>query len=81
AQELDRVKNQARAGLLRSLDSNSGMSRLLVEYQAKTGDWRNLFAQLDRIAQVTPADIQRIAQATFTSENKTVGKLLKSGDR
>ncbi|MEM8640229.1 MAG: pitrilysin family protein [Cyanobacteria bacterium P01_G01_bin.54] len=80
AQELDRVKNQARAGLLRTLDSNSGMSRLLVEYQAKTGDWRNLFAQLDRIAQVTPADIQRIAQATFTTENKTVGKLLNSGD-
>ncbi|NEO87318.1 MAG: insulinase family protein [Spirulina sp. SIO3F2] len=79
-QELDRVKNQARAGLLRTLDSNGGMARLLVEYQAKTGNWRNLFTQLDRIAQVTPADIQRIAQSTFTAQNKTVGKLLNSSD-
>ncbi|MCA1994158.1 MAG: insulinase family protein, partial [Coleofasciculus sp. S288] len=33
AQELDRVKTQARAGLLRSLDSNMGMARNLVEYE------------------------------------------------
>ncbi|NEP15127.1 MAG: hypothetical protein F6K14_34145, partial [Symploca sp. SIO2C1] len=45
-QELERVKTQARAGLLRSLDSNMGMARSLVEYQVKTGDWRNLMGEL-----------------------------------
>lgn len=75
-QELERVKRQARAGLLSTLDANSGMARLLAEYQAKTGDWRNLFAELDRIEQVTAADIQRIARTTLTPENKTTGKLL-----
>ncbi len=74
--DLDRLKTQARASLLRSLDSNSGMARLLVEYQVKTGDWRNLFRELDDIAAVTAADIQRVAQATFTPENRTVGKIL-----
>jgi predicted Zn-dependent peptidase len=74
--ELQRVKTQARASLLRTLDSNMGMAEELLEYEVKTGSWRNLFQQLDRIAAVTPADIQRVAKATFTPENRTVGKLL-----
>ncbi|MDB9496131.1 pitrilysin family protein [Spirulina subsalsa CS-330] len=76
AQELERVKNQAKAGLLRSLDSNSGMSRLLSEYDGKTGDWRNVFRYLDAIDTVTPAQIQRIAQETFVPTNQTIGKIL-----
>ncbi len=76
AQELDRVKTQARAGLLRSLDSNSGMAESLLEYEIKTGSWRNLFKQVDAIAAITPADIQRVAQSTFTSENRTIGRIL-----
>ena len=76
--ELERVKTQARAELLRSLDSNMGMAQNLVEYQVKTGDWRNLFNQLEQIAAVTPTDIQRVAKATFTPENRTIGRLLSS---
>ncbi len=74
--DLERVKTQARAGLLRSLNSNMGMARQLVEYEVKTGSWRNLFRHLDAIAAVKSADIQRVAQRTFTDENRTVGKLL-----
>ncbi|MGI0494929.1 M16 family metallopeptidase [Alkalinema pantanalense CENA528] len=74
--ELDRVKTQARAGLLRSLDSNSGMAEALLEYEVKTGSWRNLFKQVDAIAAVTPADIQRVAQTTFTPKNRTIGRVL-----
>ncbi|QLE56335.1 pitrilysin family protein [Nostoc sp. TCL26-01] len=76
AVELQRVKTQARAGLLRSLDSNMGMAQQLLEYEVKTGSWRNLFKQLDDIVAVTPADIQRVAKSTFTAENRTIGKLL-----
>ncbi len=74
--ELERVKTQARASLLRTLRSDTGMARLLAEYQAKTGDWRNLFGQLEAIAAVTPADIQRVARATFTPENRTIGRIV-----
>jgi len=80
AQELDRVKTQARAGLLRSLDSNSGMAESLLEYEIKTGSWRNLFKQVDAIAAITPADIQRVSQATFTSQNRTIGRILPQGN-
>ena len=74
--ELNRVKAQQRASLLRSLNSNLGMARSLVEYQVKTGSWQNLFKQLEAIAAVTPADIQRVAQETFTPENRTIGRLV-----
>ncbi|BFM40089.1 pitrilysin family protein [Synechocystis sp. LKSZ1] len=75
-EELERVKNQLQADLLRSLDSNQGMARLLAEYEVKTGDWRNLFQQLEAVAAVTPADIQRVARQTFTPENRTIGRIL-----
>ncbi len=74
--ELVRVKNQARAGLLRSLDSNNGMASLLLEYEIKTGTWLNLFKELEAIERVTPADIQRVAQITFTPANRTIGRIL-----
>lgn len=75
-QELQRVKKQARVSLLETLNSNMGMAQSLVEYQVKTGSWRNLFKKLDEIAAVTPADIQRVAQATFKPENRTIGRIL-----
>ncbi len=46
-EELERVKTQAKAQLLRSLDSNMGMARGLVEYELKTGAWQNLFEELE----------------------------------
>ncbi|MEL4896391.1 M16 family metallopeptidase [Crocosphaera sp. Alani8] len=75
-QELQRVKNQVRAGLLRSLDSNLGMGKALVEYEVKTGSWRNLFEQVQAIEAVTPSDIQRVAKTTFVPENLTIGRIL-----
>jgi predicted Zn-dependent peptidase len=78
AEELDRVKTQYRAGLLRSLASNQGMASLLPEYEAKTGTWRNLFKELKDLEAVTAADVQRVAQAMFQPQNLTVGKLLSS---
>lgn len=77
-EELSRVKTQARAGLLRRLDSNSGMAALLADYEAKTGSWRNVFTELQAIEAVTPADIQRVAQETFQPENRTIGKIVSA---
>jgi predicted Zn-dependent peptidase len=75
-EELEQVKTQLKAGLLRTLDSNMGMANLLAEYQAKTGNWRNLFEELKKLEAITPEDIQRVARKTFTEENRTIGKLL-----
>ena len=75
-EELEQVKTQLKAGLLRTLDSNMGMARLLAEYDAKTGSWRNMFEELAKLEAITTADIQRVAQKTFTDENRTIGRLL-----
>jgi len=75
AEELDGVKRRARANLLRQLDSNFMLAIQFSRFQAVTGDWRNLFRELERINAVTPQDIQRVAKATFTWNNKTVGAI------
>lgn len=75
-EELSRVKQRARAELVQQLSSNSGLAGQLATYQVLTGDWRNLFRQLDAINKVTREDIQRIAQTYFTDRNRTVGYLV-----
>lgn len=74
-EELDGVKRRVRANLLRQLSSNFMLAIQLSEAQGLTGDWRNLFREVERISKVTAQDIQRIAQATFTRDNKTVGTI------
>lgn len=77
-EELERVKTQLKAGLLRALDENMGMAAILAEYEAKTGSWRNIFKELAKLEKITPKDIQQVAQKTFTAENLTIGRLLPS---
>ncbi len=74
--ELQKAKTRSRAGLIRQLDSNSGLAEQLTFYEVVTGDWRNLFKQLDEINQVTAEDIQRVAKEYFTTKNRTVGVIV-----
>jgi predicted Zn-dependent peptidase len=71
--ELKMVKTRAKASLIRSLGSNSGLASQLAIYQARFGDWRELFRQVDKIDKVTKEDIRRVANATFVDNNRTVG--------
>lgn len=71
-EELDGVKRRARAGLIRQLNSNMGIAMMFSTMQALTGDWRNLFKKLDQINAVTANDIQRVAKACFTLDNRTI---------
>ena len=73
--DLEKSRTRSRAALIRSLASNRGLADELTYYEAITGDWRNLFRQLDRIDQVTSEDVQRVARHYFTSKNRTVGVL------
>ena len=76
AAELAKFKTRARASLLRSLDSNSGLAHALAEYQTIFGDWRELFRYIDRLEKVTGADIRRVAEATFREPNRTVARIV-----
>jgi predicted Zn-dependent peptidase len=72
AEELQSVKTRVKAGLLRQLDSNSGLALQLALTQTELGDWRELFTQIDRIDKVTAADVRRVANQTFTVNNRTI---------
>jgi predicted Zn-dependent peptidase len=71
--ELKMIKTRARANLIRSLGSNEGLATALAMYQTRYSDWRELFGSVDKIEKVTKADIRRVANQTFTPENRTVG--------
>ncbi len=72
---MEGVKKRARANMLRGLDDNMGLAMELGQTCGLTGDWRNVFKRLENLNAVTPADVQRVAKATFTGANKTVAIL------
>ena len=52
------------------------MARALAEYEVKTGQWNNLFSQVQDLEAVSAEDIKRIANVTFKEENMTIGRIL-----
>jgi len=71
--ELERVKNQLDANMIRSLGSNIGIAFQVALGQLYYGDYRATFRSLDRIKKVTAEDIQRVAKSYLTAKNRTVG--------
>src|SRR6202049_2569461 len=72
-EELKMIRTRAKASVLRGLDSNEGLATQLATYQARFGDWRELFRWVDQITKVSKADIRRVANQTFVAGNRTVG--------
>jgi predicted Zn-dependent peptidase len=77
--ELKMIKTRSKANLIRGLADNEGLATQLAIYQTRYGDWRELFRSVDRIDQVTKADIRRIANQVFTDTNRTVGIIENAG--
>ncbi|NOZ56034.1 MAG: insulinase family protein, partial [Calditrichaeota bacterium] len=75
-QELQKAKDRARVDLVREMQSNQGLAMTLAYYQVITGDWRNLFRDLDAVQRVTADDVQRVARTYLTRQNRTVGYLV-----
>jgi len=76
--ELERVWNQDEASLVRALGSNMGLAFRVGIYEAMRGDWRTLLTDMERIKQVTPEDIMRVADKYFTEGNRTVAWLIET---
>ncbi|MGZ4837288.1 MAG: M16 family metallopeptidase [Terriglobales bacterium] len=72
-EELAMFKTRAKADLIRGLGNNSGLAAQLATFQARFGDWRELFRQLERYDKVSKSDIRRVANKTFVPANRTVG--------
>ena len=76
--ELKMIKTRSKANLIRGLADNEGLATQLATYQTRYGDWRELFKSVDRIDQVTKADIRRVANEVFVDTNRTVGVIENS---
>ena len=72
-EELEGLKARSKKNFIGAIKSNMGLAMNLARYQNLTGDYRNLFQELDKIERVTPQDIMRIAQKTFVKSNATIG--------
>jgi predicted Zn-dependent peptidase len=71
--ELKMIKTRAKANLIRGLADNQGLAIQLATYETRYGDWRELFRSVDKIDQVTKADIRRVANEIFVDTNRTIG--------
>lgn len=78
-EELARVRNQIESGEVRRLASNFGLAFQLAESLAYHGDWKETFRTGERLAEVTSAEIQRVARKYLTEDNRTVGELVRAG--
>ncbi|MEX0684436.1 MAG: pitrilysin family protein [Balneolales bacterium] len=78
--ELDRVRTNARANLVRGLASNSGLALRLTTAEGKHGDWRTVFTDLDELNEVTLDDIERVANTYLVKNNRTVGMIQTKAD-
>ncbi|WP_440999489.1 M16 family metallopeptidase [Fodinibius sp. SL11] len=73
---LDRARTNARANLIRSLDSNSGLASALASAENLRGDWKKVFTDIEELNEVTVDDIQRVANEYLTKDNRTVGAIV-----
>ncbi len=71
--EVERVKT----GLLRNLENSLSDAQTLgvngLTTPISQGDWRLMFLEHDRIKDVTPEDLVRVAKTYFKASNRTVG--------
>ena len=69
--EMDKVINNYEAGLVRQLESNSGLGMSLASNQQILGDWKFDWKVTEELRKLKPEDISRVAAKYFTRDNKT----------
>jgi len=75
ARDLQKAKNQLEADFVLSQDSIFSLARQIATYEM-VASWREWERYLPGIRGVTAADVQRVARAYLTAENRTVGILV-----
>lgn len=76
-EEVDRAKRQFLNRRRQALVNTSAVAVDLTDWAAM-GDWRLYFVYRDRMEQVTPADVQRVATKYLQAANRTVGLFIPS---
>src|SRR4029078_4523755 len=72
-EEVARVTSQLARGLENSLSNAQSIATGALNSAIAQGDWRLMFLQHDRLQDISPADVVRVAQAYLKPSNRTVG--------
>ena len=75
SEEIERAKIRAKRRTEQTLSNAAAMAQALSSASA-LGDWRLFFLQRDRIAAVSPEDVNRVAKTYFKKHNRTVGMFI-----
>ncbi len=79
----DKEVNKAKLNLLKNIELSFNSSERIALNLSEwigMGDWRLYFLNRDRIEKVTTADVQRVAEAYLTRNNRTVGRFLPAAE-
>jgi zinc protease len=71
--EVERVRTQLLRNLENSLSNPQAIATGALNTAISQGDWRLMFLQHDRLKDVQPSDVLRVAKAYFKPSNRTVG--------
>lgn len=74
--ELQKARNQQRAGMLRQLKTVDGRANMIGYHAMMFGDASQLIKLIDARDKVTAEDVQRVLKQYFTRENRTVVTLV-----
>jgi zinc protease len=74
-EEVNRAKQKLRKQRTLQMTNSTRVGVTLSEWASK-GDWRLFFVHRDRVARVTPADVQRVARLYLQTSNRTTGLFL-----
>jgi len=74
-EEVDRARNRLLKEADQELRDSEQVGLFISEFVAK-GDWRLLFLDRDRLRNVTPEDVQRVAAAYLKASNRTIAEFI-----
>lgn len=80
-QELQKVKNQLDADVLRTLRSNAGLANLLAYFTGLTGDPKYLERHVENLKSVTSEEVQDFIRTYLVAKNRTVGWIAPERDK
>ena len=74
-EEVERVKTRLSRTAEMQMTNSQSLALNLSEW-ASMGDWRLLFLNRDRIKNVTPEDVARVAKTYLIASNRTIGEFI-----
>lgn len=80
-EELTKIKARTKADIIKAFERDQSAAFYLAWVEGIYGDYNYLFTYLDRLAEVTPSCVQRVARKTFVKENRVVGSIIREEEK